>query len=952
MPPARDRLCRARAAPSSPSDCSAPYRYLDNYWLYRGFAPPRDPACVKAGARRRASTAERRARRPPPARRRLPAARLRDSTARRYPVIYLLHGVPGRPGGIPRDGARWASSRTSWSRAHRCAPMILVMPFGSTGSFTDKEWANGVRPDEGWETFVARDLVRAVDARYRTIRARQRPRARRAVGGRLRRAQHRAPPSRRVPRARELVGLRARRRPRLDLRPSHGGCSRGTARAAHARPRRAGAAARAHLRLVLQRHRRSASAARTRRSPPSCARAAVPHRFFVVRGGHNWAIWRGNAATRIPRGSSESSMCVEPRSRSRVPAARRRVAATGWLYLRAARRCPARGSATRCRSTSSAHAAVPLLWFVAVWGAAGAAARRCYARWARSSRLTAALLLGARRRASGASRRAASRSPSCARSRVRDALDVAAQLQAVYLPAAARRRSASPCSRPRAAAVRRAPLARRDGRRRRSTAQRPARDAARRRHRPAPPLDAGRGRAARARGRRARRRRAARRRARPRTPPPARVAGRDRRSPALLDAPARPARVRPRHARLGRRARRAGRPARTTSTGPATRRPGACVATRARVALAAIAAYGVVALWLNRMAADQPFTLGFALRETLDGVVGLHVRGSPHLAGPFGDWFPLSLLLLGGSARRSGSSPAGSRRGVTASARRSASASWPARSCTRGASTRSRRSSCAPTSRTSSATDERPSSPTASSAASRSSRATRSGRRRRSRRLVGSVRRARARSATGGSRSSARRSAASPLYARARPARPLPRRRGGRRDGVVLARGPRDPQGAPVGAPARARGLPRRASCVRARSTRALRAELEAGRARRGGATSRERGFVMALDALFRLGDEDAVFVVGFDARRPPAGLPALRALPRRRGAVALVDAAAALDAERLQRVARSARRSSGRGRTAYARVSLNFAPFAALLAPEAELSRPAAAAAARAAAR
>src|SRR4029079_958066 len=35
--------------------------------------------------------------------------------------------------------------------------------------FTDKEWVDGVRPHEGWATFVSRDLVRAVDARYRTI---------------------------------------------------------------------------------------------------------------------------------------------------------------------------------------------------------------------------------------------------------------------------------------------------------------------------------------------------------------------------------------------------------------------------------------------------------------------------------------------------------------------------------------------------------------------------------------------------------------------------------------------------------------------------------------------------------------------------------------------------------------------------------------------------------------
>src|SRR5207244_7816363 len=41
---------------------------------------------------------------------------------------------------------------------------------GSTGSFTDEEWANGVGRSSAWETFLARDVVRAVDARYRTIR--------------------------------------------------------------------------------------------------------------------------------------------------------------------------------------------------------------------------------------------------------------------------------------------------------------------------------------------------------------------------------------------------------------------------------------------------------------------------------------------------------------------------------------------------------------------------------------------------------------------------------------------------------------------------------------------------------------------------------------------------------------------------------------------------------------
>jgi lysyl-tRNA synthetase class 2 len=71
------------------------------------------------------------------------------------------------------------------------------------------------------------------------------------------------------------------------------------------------------------------------------------------------------------------------------------------------------------------------------------------------------------------------------------------------------------------------------------------------------------------------------------------------------------------------------------------------VARRVVTVIAAIGLYALVALWLNQTAADQPLTLRFALRETLDGLLALNVRGSPHLVGPFGDWFPLSLLLLG-----------------------------------------------------------------------------------------------------------------------------------------------------------------------------------------------------------------------------------------------------------------------------------------------------------------
>ena len=116
-----------------------------------------------------------------------------------------------------------------------------------------------------------------------------------------------------------------------------------------------------------------------------------------------------------------------------------------------------------------------------------------------------------------------------------------------------------------------------------------------------------------------------------------------------------------------------------------------------------------------------------------------------------------------------------------------------------------------------------------------------------------------------------------------------------------------------------------------------LRHELEAI-AREWRGSQPERGFVMALDALFRLGDEDALFVVG----RTPSGVPA--------GFLhfAVCSAGGALSLSSMPRL-----RSTPNGfnewlicetvvwarANGFARISLNFAPFAALLAPEAELT-------------
>jgi enterochelin esterase-like enzyme len=90
--------------------------------------------------------------------------------ATRYPVVYLLHGFPGVPTSYFRAG-RLGVVEDILVAQNRVRPVVLVAPFGSTGAFTDKEWANGVRPHEAWETFLAHDVVHAIDTRFRTIRA-------------------------------------------------------------------------------------------------------------------------------------------------------------------------------------------------------------------------------------------------------------------------------------------------------------------------------------------------------------------------------------------------------------------------------------------------------------------------------------------------------------------------------------------------------------------------------------------------------------------------------------------------------------------------------------------------------------------------------------------------------------------------------------------------------------
>jgi len=270
------------------------YHYVDNYWLYRGFEPPRDPGYVttRGTAIRIEVASAALGGRHQPVDVYLPPG-YSTHAGRRYAVLYLLHGEPGRPGAFLAT-VRMGVVEDELVALHRAQPLILVMPFGSTGSFTDKEWANGARPNEGWETFLARDVVRAVDARFRTIRAGWA----RGIGGlseggygALDIAIHHPGEFGLVEswsgyeEADDLPSIFAGRMSLLTYDSPLDTIS-GAAPALR----------RAHTFFWLYTGTDDRFRSQNEAFVTELGAAGLTHRFRIVRGGHDWALWRGNAA--------------------------------------------------------------------------------------------------------------------------------------------------------------------------------------------------------------------------------------------------------------------------------------------------------------------------------------------------------------------------------------------------------------------------------------------------------------------------------------------------------------------------------------------------------------------------------------------------------------------------------------------------------------------------------
>ena len=87
------------------------------------------------------------------------------SPAQRYPVVYWLHGMCGHAW----DGSAFISQLDQAIRSNQAPPMIAVLVNGMADSYYFDS------PDGKWpiESVIVKDLIRHIDATYRTINKRE-----------------------------------------------------------------------------------------------------------------------------------------------------------------------------------------------------------------------------------------------------------------------------------------------------------------------------------------------------------------------------------------------------------------------------------------------------------------------------------------------------------------------------------------------------------------------------------------------------------------------------------------------------------------------------------------------------------------------------------------------------------------------------------------------------------
>jgi enterochelin esterase-like enzyme len=269
------------------------YRYVDSYWLYRGFPPPHDPAFVREQGTFQTIQ--------------VPSAAIGgrsqrvviylppgydQNTQQRYPVLYLLHGFPGDPDGFVRT-VRVGVVEDTLLAEKKMQPTIIAMPMGSTGVFTDEEWASGIHRDSGWETFLARDVVRAVDRQFRTIRAG----SARALGGLSEGGYASLNIGLHHPSEFHVVESWSGYEKADNVKSIFGGRQELLARNSPllTLPKVASKLRREHAFVWFYTGSEDRDKRQNARFAAELTRFHIRHTFFVSDGGHTWRIWRDNA---------------------------------------------------------------------------------------------------------------------------------------------------------------------------------------------------------------------------------------------------------------------------------------------------------------------------------------------------------------------------------------------------------------------------------------------------------------------------------------------------------------------------------------------------------------------------------------------------------------------------------------------------------------------------------
>jgi len=288
-------------------------RYAWTFWRYRGFAPPSAPVAVTDRSGRAVAVGSATVEslsvpspslggRSDPVLVVLPPG-YADSPGRRYPSVYLLHGVPGRPSDFVSIGDL-ATTEATLVAAGQLRPAIYVIPSGSPSLLADEEWANGIRAGNDWESFVAGDLVGYVDSHFRTIPAGS---------------------------ARAIAGLSEGGYGALNIGLHHPGEFRvleswsgymtaeditsvfghDRARLAYNSPamtvrRQAGAIRADHLFIWFYCGRQDYTVAGNEAFAAELAGLGLPYRFQIVPGAHNWKLWRTMMAPALMVASSRA----------------------------------------------------------------------------------------------------------------------------------------------------------------------------------------------------------------------------------------------------------------------------------------------------------------------------------------------------------------------------------------------------------------------------------------------------------------------------------------------------------------------------------------------------------------------------------------------------------------------------------------------------------------------